>query len=231
MERVAAARRILWVAAVASLCAAGGLYYRYVIRDQIVPRRFAEVEPGKVYRAGRLSPTQLQAKVREHGIRTIVDLGAFEPGSPEARTAERTALALGVDRFVFGLQGDGTGAPQDYVEALRIALDPARQPVLVHCAAGTHRTSVCITLVRNASAGGTLTPDFRRDFEAFNYDRGETPQTAAYLLEWGQKILDAYRTGASLGPTTLDASGARAAVPKPGAAPEVGPKDGPEVRP
>ncbi|MBL8990436.1 MAG: tyrosine-protein phosphatase [Phycisphaerae bacterium] len=223
MERARASRRLGLVLAAAGLCAAGGLYFRYVVRDQIVARRFAEVEPGRVYRSGRLSPAQLQAKVRQHGIRTIVDLGAFEPGSPEARTAERTALALGVDRFVFGLRGDGTGEPQDYVEALRIALDPARQPVLVHCAAGTHRTSVCVALIRATDDPGPLRPDFARDFEAFDYDRTDTPQTAAYLLQWGQKILDAYRSGGSLGPTTLDASGAGPKRPTDGAAPALRP--------
>lgn len=194
---------IAWGLVAALVLGAGAWYFRYVVRDQLWPRRLAAVEEGRVYRSGRLSPTQMQKLVREKGIRTIVDLGAFSQDPVAETVAQRTAQALGVDRVTFALEGDGTGNPQDYVEALRIITDAARQPVLVHCAAGTHRTSVCVMLYKARDAAGPFSPDLAADAVTFNYDEKKTPKTAAYLRELGPTILEAFRSGASLGPTTL----------------------------
>lgn len=198
------AARLGLIAAVALACASGGLYFRYVARDQVWPRRFGVVEAGKVYRSGRLPPGQIERLSAEHGIRTIVDLGAHEPGSAEERVERRTAQALGLRRHVFHLAGDGTGAAQDYVEALKIINDPSQQPVLVHCAAGTHRTSVCVILYKHRGDDRPLLDDLKTDAEAYGYDQGRTPATARYLEEWGPRILGAFRSGATLGPTTLE---------------------------
>lgn len=129
-------------------CVTGGLFARFAIRDNVFPRNFGVVEPGHIYRAGRLTPAAMQQVVKANAIKTVIDLGAYEPNSQDARLAADTAKALGVTLHNFKLNGDGTGNPDYYVEALRILADPATHPVLVHCAAGSQRTSACIMFYR-----------------------------------------------------------------------------------
>lgn len=126
--------------------------YRVVWPD-VHAKRFAEVVPGKLYRSGEPSPAALEAMVREHGVRTIIDLGVAPEGEIRERRLQLSAQALGIMRFKFDLIGDSTGNPNEYVAALRIASDPARQPVLVHCATGSQRTSCAIGLFRAAFEG------------------------------------------------------------------------------
>lgn len=123
-------------------------------QPNLFPKRFDTVEPGKVYRAGKLTPAAFEQVVRAHEIRTIVDLGAWEEGSDDDLRAARTAEALGVERLRFNLHGDATGEADYYIRALRIMTDPARQPVLIHCGAGTERTGCTIMLYRTVVQGG-----------------------------------------------------------------------------
>jgi len=141
---------LLVVAAIAS--GAAVFVYRVVWPD-VHPKRFAEVVPGKLYRSGEPSPAALEAMVKEHGIRTIIDLGVASEGDVRDRRLQLSTQALGITRFKFDLIGDSTGNPNEYVAALRLASDPARQPVLVHCATGSQRTSCAIGLFRAAFEG------------------------------------------------------------------------------
>lgn len=132
----------------------GAVVFGYrVVWPDVHPKRFAEVVPGKLYRSGEPSPAALEAIVREHGVRTIIDLGVAPEGEIRERRLQLSAQALGITRFKFDLIGDSTGNPNEYVAALRIASDPARQPVLVHCATGSQRTSCAIGLFRAAFEG------------------------------------------------------------------------------
>lgn len=110
------------------------------------PKNFGEVEKGVLYRSGRLTPAALEQVVREHGIRTVVDLGGYDNVPTQGRVIERSAGALGLTKYEFELEGDGTGNKNAYVAALRVIADPANHPVLVHCAAGSERTGACVLL-------------------------------------------------------------------------------------
>ncbi|MEL7472484.1 MAG: tyrosine-protein phosphatase [Planctomycetota bacterium] len=120
------------------------------------PKRFHTVVEGELYRSGKLTPAAFKTVVREHDIKTIVDLGAWPDGSVEDTRAARTAEALGVDRVEFDLHGDATGELDEYAQALAIMIDPARQPVLIHCGAGTERTGCAVMLYRTLIEGADV---------------------------------------------------------------------------
>ncbi len=126
------------------------------IRPHVVPKRFAAVRAGEVYRSGRLTAATTREVVQKYGIRTIVDLGAFPVGSAADRRAQRVADSLGVDRLRFELWGDGTGNPNAYVRAVRIAIRPECHPVLIQCGAGTERTGIAIVMYRVIHEGVDL---------------------------------------------------------------------------
>lgn len=144
---------VVSLAVIAVLLVGTGVFGYRVVWPDVHPKRFSEVVPGKVYRSAEPSPAALAAMVRDHGIRTIIDLGVAPEGEIRDRRLQLTSQALGITRFKFDLVGDSTGNPNEYVAALRLASDPARQPVLIHCATGSQRTSCAIGLFRAAFEG------------------------------------------------------------------------------
>ena len=168
--------------------------YVQLIHPNIFPRNFGVVEEGSIYRAGRLTPGAVHRLVEQHGIKTIVDLGAYDKDLTGERIAERTAKSLGIERRVFRLEGDGRGNPNAYVEALRIIADPAKQPVLVQCSAGSQRTSTCIILYRTIVQGKSR-EEVMTDAYLHGHDPKDNPHLAPYLDEWAPKIEAAYKAG------------------------------------
>lgn len=189
---------MLVVLVIAALATGLGMGLRYGVRDDVWPRNFGVVSEGQVYRAGRQTPASMKRLVERYKIKTIVDLGAYAPGSPEERAAAGAAAALGVRRVRVSrdpvgrqvLHGDGTGDPNLYVVALRIMTDPASQPVLVHCAAGAQRTGACVMLYRLALEGKPFEETYA-EAQRYRHDPARNPYLMAYLKEWGAKIVDA----------------------------------------
>ncbi|MFG0284032.1 MAG: tyrosine-protein phosphatase [Phycisphaerales bacterium JB039] len=149
-------RRLLSGLALVLIVVGGAVAWRKALWPQIAPKNFGVVQVDdqrQIYRAGELTVSATEKVVERFGVRTIIDLGAHEPGTPEERIAQRTAEALGVRRIRLDLEGDATGDPNEYVEALRIMTDPAAQPVLVHCAAGAERTGCLVAMYRQIEQG------------------------------------------------------------------------------
>lgn len=189
-------RRVLIVAL---LLAAVGWYARFGVRDHVWARNFAVVTPGEIYRSGRLTPTATRRVVERHGIRTIIDLGAYHPGSAEERRAQRTADALGVTRYRLDLEGDATGNPNEYAHALRLINDPANRPVLIHCAAGSERTGCLVALYRAQDQDLDIEASIDDLMaEANRYRDTRQPDLRGMLLTWGERVLDSAETGADV---------------------------------
>ncbi len=124
------------------------VYFVRGVEPNINPKRFGVVEPGAIYRSGMLTPEATRRVVEKFGIRTIIDLGAHKVGSRGDTRANRTAASLGVTRYRLNLFGDTTGNANCYLYALRLAWDPANQPVLIQCGAGTERAGAAVALHR-----------------------------------------------------------------------------------
>lgn len=163
------------------------------VKPDIWPKRFAEVVPGKVYRSSELSPRAMEQLVRTTGLKTIIDLGVAPDGDPRDRRQQLTAQALGIQRYKFQLVGDATGNPNEYLAALRLALDPANQPVLIHCATGAQRTSCAIALVRMAASGYSVEQALA---ESNQFDA--KPKVAEVTRAIAPKVLQALRDGGSI---------------------------------
>lgn len=184
--------RVLVIGVVVAVAA--GVMWQTAIKPNVVPKNFGVVAAGKVYRSGELTPAATRRVVEREHIKTIVDLGAYDK-KPELETvAARTAEALGVERHVFRLEGDGRGNPNAYVAALRILTDPAKQPVLVHCSAGSQRTSACVMLYRNIVEGKSFESVASEAFE-HGHDPEENRVMMPWLMDWHDKIEKAFREG------------------------------------
>ncbi|MBL8887400.1 MAG: tyrosine-protein phosphatase [Phycisphaerales bacterium] len=173
-------------AALAAALIIGLAVFSYkAIKPDLWPKRLAEVLPGKVYRSSELSPAAMEHLARQTGLKTIIDLGIAPDGDPRDRRQQLTAQALGIQRYKFNLVGDASGNPNEYLAALRLALNPENQPVLIHCATGAQRTSCAIALLRMAAQGYTVDQALAEsaEFDAKNKVSEVTRAIAPKVLE------------------------------------------------
>ncbi len=189
-------RVIAIIAAVVALI----VFYDKGVKDNLFPRNFGIVEPGEVYRSGRLTPAALRKIHEEHQIKTIVDLGAYDEGSRKDKIAQSTADALGITRIRLPrLEGDATGDPNSYVEALKLLADQNTRPILIHCAAGSERTSACMILYEEVVLGED--GDTAREAALrHKHDPDDNPKLAAFLAKWQPAIERAFQTGETIEP-------------------------------
>lgn len=167
------------------------------VLPNVFPKRFGVVVEGELYRSGRLTPAATRKVVQENGIRTIVDFGGFDKDPVGNDRAQRTADALGVRRIILPLEGDSTGDPNRYLEALRIIEDPDSGPVLMHCAAGSERTGCAVALYRMIEQDWPLD---RAIDEATRYDHdpADNPQVRRMIETWRPEIERALRDGGAI---------------------------------
>ncbi|MCC6676644.1 MAG: tyrosine-protein phosphatase [Phycisphaerales bacterium] len=222
-------RRTRWPGVVLGLLlliVAGAVTWKVAIAPNLFPHNFGVVEPGKIYRSGRLTPAALERAYHKYQLKTIIDFGGYEPGSDHDRREQRTARALGLKRYVLRLEGDGTGNPNNYVEALRLMSDPENQPVLVHCSAGTQRTGCAVILYRHI-VQHRLVMDAFREAQRYDHDWADNPALLGMIAEYGDEVARAYREGGwipgfAAAENTADAEPALTAGPS--AAPQSAPK-------
>jgi protein tyrosine/serine phosphatase len=140
-------------------------------QGRLVWDHWDEVKQGILYRSGQLTTAQLTQAVRRYNIRTVVNLQW--PG--EEMVEERgLAAQLGVDFVNLPMPGDGFGEEWEFREFLEILDDPARRPVLVHCARGTCRTGAAVGMYRLERDGWTL-DDVAAEMRRQTYRTGWLP--------------------------------------------------------
>ncbi len=122
-------------------------------QNRLVWDHFDVVKRGFLYRSGQLNPDQLDKAIRMYGIRTLVNFQL--PGQVTER--ERAAARrLGADFLNLPMPGDGFGEESQFREVLKAIDDPARRPVMIHCARGTCRTGSAVALFRFERDGWTI---------------------------------------------------------------------------
>jgi protein tyrosine/serine phosphatase len=131
-------------------------------------KRLRVVTPEKFYRSGRMTATALDNTLKEHHIRTVINLMDEEPEPELNRTffgggheMERAICERNGARFVYLLVDtiSRNSGPDQRPEAIdryfQILDNPANYPVLIHCKAGLHRTGILSALYRMEYEGWT----------------------------------------------------------------------------
>ncbi|MCB9852055.1 MAG: dual specificity protein phosphatase family protein [Phycisphaerales bacterium] len=114
-----------------------------VMRTQETPKRFAEVEAGRLYRSAFPTGDQVRHIHKQHGIRTIISLTSDE-GKERDAELDNAVKDLGLKRYRFPMNGDGTGELATLDHAADALAQTADQPILFHCSAGDKRTSATL---------------------------------------------------------------------------------------
>ncbi len=148
-------------------------------RNRLVWDHFDVVKPDILYRSGQLTGDQLERAIRRYGLRTIVNFQ--RPG--KAVDAERIlAKRLGVDFLNLPMTGDGFGQEDQFREVLKACDDPARRPVLAHCARGTCRTGASVALYRFERDGWTI-DDVSAEMRRQSYKDGWLPGYVFHMVQ------------------------------------------------
>jgi predicted protein tyrosine phosphatase len=136
-----------------------------------LPRRFAAVVPGELYRSGEVTPGQLRRLHSAYGIGRVISLLAAE--APVTVAERRTAEQLGMQWENVPLPGNGASTPADRQRILALLAEPNAPPTLVHCAAGVHRTGLAVGLYRLHCQHWTL-EQVLAELRAFGFKDGRT---------------------------------------------------------
>jgi len=123
---------------------------------------FARVNPG-LYRGGQ--PTEEGFKqLKSMGVKTVIDFRSFHSTRKQVEAAGLTPVEI-------PLRADLGSVPPDD-EALKkffeVVLDPARQPVYIHCAFGKDRTGTMAAVYRLEIDHWTA-EEALQEMEAFGY--------------------------------------------------------------
>ncbi|MCG8408098.1 MAG: hypothetical protein MI923_23105 [Phycisphaerales bacterium] len=119
------------------------------------PKRFAVVEPAKLYRGGYPSPWNLRNLKDEHEIRTIVSLTG-KVDKPHELEMLATKKELGLQHRRIPLPGNGCGEFADLDRAADALSVEEDQPIFFHCQAGKQRSNAVLAAYRMKHCGWTL---------------------------------------------------------------------------
>jgi len=142
-------RRYILIAAVAAVLAIALSITLYKCRHYVLPKRFAEVVPGQLYRSGQMKAGPMRRVLDQHNIRTIVNMMHATEDEPWQELERQMAAERGIEIIRIPMNSNGltlSGSFDDVEKAAAILQgEPVDgkvypHPVLLHCAAGACRT-------------------------------------------------------------------------------------------
>lgn len=120
-------------------------------------RNFHEVVPGALYRSGQMPRAELAAIIREHGIRSVIDLRLQDDAADSSGMTESAAVEREGATYIHIPLTSTSADQRKQLEALSAAFRSAPEPVLIHCSDGTHRTGVASAIWLLQAGYGTMT--------------------------------------------------------------------------
>ena len=128
-------RRLVSVLFLPVIAAASFVFY------EVSHGNFHVVSPGRIYRSAQMDAEGLDRAIREHGIKSILNLRGQNPSQEWYRAETNAAGRLGVRHFDFALSA-GQEVDDQEMERILDTIDHAPKPLLVHCKSGADRTGL-----------------------------------------------------------------------------------------
>jgi protein tyrosine phosphatase (PTP) superfamily phosphohydrolase (DUF442 family) len=153
MRALRSRRLRIWILRplLAVMAALGGLAsWMFLISDN-----FGAVEPGRVYRSGQMNGQALGVKLREHRVRTVLNLRGSHPELAWYRDERAATLEAGATQVDIPLSSC-EWMSKAQARALLEVLETAERPLLVHCFHGSERTSMVAAFAVLLGPGSTL---------------------------------------------------------------------------
>ncbi len=151
----------------------------------LISDNFGTVEPGEVYRSGQMGAASLASKVREHRVRTVLNLRGSHPESPWYRDERAATLREGATQVDIPLSSC-EWMSRAQARALLGVLETAERPILVHCFHGSERTGMVAAfaeLLRPASTLADAEGQFSARYMYFGFGDGVVTRQHLELYE------------------------------------------------
>ncbi len=177
------ARRATGTVALLTLAVSASVLTGYTLRYHLLPRRFAVVEEGRIYRSAFPKPYVLRNIIENKGLKTVLTLLKTFPGSERDEKEEALCAEHGVQVVRIGMPGDGRGTFDALDKAADLLADPQRYPVLVHCSAGVNRTGAAIAAYRMRHCGWSLEQALAES-DRFGWPLSENPELCEHLRSY-----------------------------------------------
>jgi len=110
----------------------------WLFRGVMFDENFHAVIPTEIYRSAQPSPGTLERRIRELGLRSVINLRADEDESSRFETESAAIESHGVNLHLIRLSV--FMPPRATLRRLVHLLDTAKRPLLLHCAAGVERS-------------------------------------------------------------------------------------------
>jgi protein tyrosine phosphatase (PTP) superfamily phosphohydrolase (DUF442 family) len=150
-------RRMNMPIVIAAICGLVALAGFLVWRQWYATYHLATVHAGKVYRDGNRGPREFATMLRCVKPKTIValidDNEIADPSKPEFKAELDTLKQQGIAVERIPVTLGGWPSTADVQKFLAVAADPAKQPVLVHCAQGVRRTGMMVAAYQESVLG------------------------------------------------------------------------------
>lgn len=146
------------------------------------PRRFAVVEPGRIYRGGYPDEGQLDWLQRQLGVREVVSLMEESRDEEKAGREHAAAAALGLRFEEYPMPGDGRGDFETLDAAAdAIAAGSSKGAIYVHCSAGKQRSNAATAAWRMKHCGWTAEQAIDELTRRYGFEPGDEGRLGAHL--------------------------------------------------
>lgn len=208
-ERPGSATIPRWIAGLALVAIAGiGVELILLGGAGSAPRRFAIVEPGKIYRGGYPEERELRWLRQQLGVGEIVSLMDESRDASKAGREHSAAAALGLRLEEFPMPGDGRG-DFDTLDAAAdaIAARSSKGVIYVHCSAGKQRSNAATAAWRMKHCGWSADQAIDELTRRYGFEPGDEARLAAHLRAYYTERIAPSRTASPASAT--GAAGAR----------------------
>lgn len=113
------------------------------VYDFVIQKNFDVVVPGKLYRSGQPSASQLENWIKRYNLKSILSL---RHSMPEYEKEIANRYGVKIYRIIFSAKQGLT--EQQWKSAEKILTDESNQPLLIHCQSGVDRTGLVSALYR-----------------------------------------------------------------------------------
>jgi len=142
---------------------------------------FHEVLAGELYRSNQPSAEQLALYVKQHSIKTVINLRGENDGSTWYKDEVSESKALGVHHVDFAMSARET-LSMDKAEALVEIMRTSPKPILIHCRSGSDRTGLASAIYLGKIAG--VDPETAEKQLSIRYGHLSVPLvSAAYPMD------------------------------------------------
>lgn len=116
---------------------------------------FGVVEPGELYRSAQMGGPSLARTIRDHRVKTVLNLRGSHPESAWYRDERAATLAAGATQVDMPLSSC-EWMSKAQARALLEVLEKAERPLLVHCFHGSERTGMVLAFAEMLRPGSTM---------------------------------------------------------------------------